>query len=58
MSTNSDMQDFKEKYPTVYQKFLEMNRALGALQRAASTADPGKDRSDYIDLSNAFLEPE
>lgn len=30
----NDFDKFKEDYPAIYEKFLEMNRALSALQKA------------------------
>lgn len=44
-----DMEKFKYDYPEVFEKFLEMNRALAKIQRKLSRAEnesPFPDQSD------------
>ncbi len=48
-----DMEKFKAEYPTVYEKFLEMNRALAKIQRRLMQEEPQHRESK----SSLFPEP-
>ena len=49
MSWPEDMERFKTEYPFVYEKFQEMNRSLGKLQRAVDVLSRASDADNRLD---------
>ena len=50
MSSKDDYERFKQDYPAVYDRLLEINRALGALHRRGATNVPPAQQEN-----NAFI---
>ena len=51
---NDSMDRFKEDYPEVFEKFLEMNRALAKIQRRLMRDQPRDGELESPDLGDEF----